>query len=102
MIICQCFKVSVFVETQQMIQINRVVRDACAALRVDFWELMDLFPEDVFVDSIGFKNGRLYVARDERLVEISDTGDYVLTVEIFFVIAGRPRLLSGCRFSVRH
>src|SRR5665213_3811363 len=61
-----------------MIQVTDLRRKPVAALVVMVDQRVGLRPEDLFVDPIAPKQGRLHVLRDEGLVEVPDAGDDAL------------------------
>ena len=83
-LIGQALEAAVFHETDQVVQIDRIVRDARATFGINIGQGVNLFPELLLIDPKSFKDRRLHVARNECLIEIPNTGDDVLAMKVLF------------------
>ena len=75
---------AVFHETDQVVQVDGIVRDARATFGINIGQGVDLFSELLLINPKSFKDRSLHVAWNERLVKIPDTGDYVLAMKVLF------------------
>jgi hypothetical protein len=62
---------------EQVIEVDGVLGGADTLAGVQRRQLVGLLPEELLVDAEGLEQGRLHVARAERLVEIPDAGEHV-------------------------
>lgn len=98
-VVCQALQTTVFYETYQMVEIDRVMRYPCAPFRIDRRQGIDFFPEYFFIYAVRAKYRGLHVAGDQGLVKIPDTGDDVLAVQAFFRHCGiHSTLVRWARF----
>lgn len=80
----QTFELTILDEADQVVQIDRIVRDSGATFCIDGGQGIDFLPKGLLVDSVSPENRRLHVAGNEGLVEVPDAGDDVLAVESLF------------------